>query len=83
VSPATRAGLAVAGVLIVIAAATGVNLALTDNAISQSQQQWCSTLDLLTSVPENPPADPSANPSRVGQYQLYEDFVKIREGFGC
>lgn len=48
-----------------------------------SAHQWCDTLDLLTSQPVTPPADPAANPSREGQYKLYEDFVHLKAEFGC
>jgi hypothetical protein len=54
-----------------------------EKALRQSQVQWCDTLNLLTSVKESPPADPAKNPSRVGQYQLYEDFVHLKTHFGC
>jgi hypothetical protein len=51
--------------------------------ISRSQAQWCDTLSLLTSHPVPYPPDAAKNPSRLADYQLYEDFVKVREEFGC
>lgn len=49
----------------------------------QSNQQWCAALELLTSQPVSAPADPSANPSRVQAYKLYQDFLAIERRFGC
>ena len=57
--------------------------ALTLHVLSDSQQQWCTTLDLLTKDKVPYPSDPKANPSRVEAYILYKDFVSIRDEFGC
>ncbi len=81
-----RAALLAVGVVALFAilvGAVGGGYALTDWAIARSQRQWCSALELLTSLPVSPPANPAANPSRVGQYRLYEDFVAVRQQFGC
>lgn len=48
-----------------------------------SQHQWCTVLSTLTSHPVPKPVDPSANPSRVEAYSLYEEFVQIKDGFRC
>ena len=51
--------------------------------ISQSDARWCSTLELLTSRPVNPPSNVAKNPSREADYRLYLDFVQLRRDFGC
>lgn len=47
-----------------------------------ADQRWCATLRLLTGVPVSPPAKHVSDSSRE-QYQLYEDFLVLREEFGC
>ena len=71
--------LAVAAVLIAISVPVGIAFGL----VVQSEHRWCATLDLLTARPVPSPAHPAANPSRLGQYQLYLDFARLRGQFGC
>lgn len=51
--------------------------------ITLSQHHWCDTLSLLTQHPVPAPSDPAADPSRQGQYLLYQDFVRLKGEFGC
>jgi len=54
-----------------------------DRVVQRSDQDWCATLDLLTKVPVPKPTAPKQNPSRVGQYQLYLDFLSLKHRKGC
>lgn len=74
------------GVVAVVALVIGgVSFAVLSNQhqVASSQQQWCDTLDLLTRTPVPKPADPKANPSREATYELYRDFVKLKDKFNC
>jgi hypothetical protein len=51
--------------------------------LHQNNRNWCSALEVLTAVKQAPPADPTANPSRVETYELYTDFMAIEKRFGC
>jgi hypothetical protein len=51
--------------------------------VAESNARWCDTLTLLTAQPVTPSANPRANPSRVGEYALYEDLVRLGTEFGC
>lgn len=51
--------------------------------VDVSQHHWCDTLSLLTEHPVSAPANPAADPSRQGQYLLYQDFVRLKGEFGC
>ena len=77
--PALRYVLAIAVVLAAIAIPVGISFYL----VIQSQHRWCDTLTLLTSKPVASPANPAANPSRVGQYDFYIDLVRLRGQYGC
>jgi hypothetical protein len=78
-------GLAVTVIVLVIV----VNGNTTRNAqqINASRQvqdrRWCATLNLLTATPVTPPPNPAASPSREASYQLYADFLALRQQFGC
>jgi hypothetical protein len=82
-SQATKAGLAVALLVLLLVIGLATEWIMITSVISHSNAQWCDTLSLLTSRPVPKPADPASNPSRAGQYQLYEDFVHIKAKFGC
>jgi hypothetical protein len=79
----TRYALAVVALLIMLTGAVAGSFALSEWTVARSQRQWCETLTLITSVPVPAPADPAANPSREGQYRLYEDFLQVQRRFGC
>ena len=57
--------------------------AFTLRQVNESQQKWCTTLDLLTSQPVPKPANPKANPSRESAYVFYTDIHDLRRHFGC
>lgn len=76
-----RAWITVVVVLVVVGTAFNAGFSLWQ--IDQSNRNWCSTIKLLTSQPVKQPSNPTANPSREGQYQLYEDFVQLRANFHC
>ena len=82
-SHAMKVALAISTLTLLIICGVAVEYALTLQVISRSQSQWCSTLDLLTKDKVPYPADPKANPSRVEAYVLYEDFIHIKDQFGC
>ena len=86
-SYATKAALLVMSVALLLALGlSGEYYMITSNynqTVAHSNSQWCDTLDLLTMHEVPKPVDPKANPSRVGQYQLYEDFVQLKDRFGC
>jgi len=76
----------------VVAYFAAVHSAQASQATAQRQEQeqeaadnhqWCGALELLTSKPVPKPADASANPSRAGEYTLYEDFVALERHYGC
>jgi hypothetical protein len=69
--------------LALFAALTALNFLGTASEVNGNNRQWCDTLTLLTSKPVPKPADPSANPSRMEGYTLYEDFAVLRRRFGC
>jgi hypothetical protein len=74
------ASTALVGALVI---AVGLVFILIGRAVEASDRHWCDTLTLLTSRPVARPTNPAANPSRAGQYALYQDFVKLRREFGC
>jgi hypothetical protein len=82
-SHAMRVALVTALMVLLIVCALIVNYAMTIRAIGHSQGQWCDTLTLLTRDKIPYPADPAKNPSRVEAYVLYQDFVHIKDQFGC
>jgi len=43
----------------------------------------CEALEVLTSTPVHAPANPSANPSRVQVYHLYEGLIYWEDADGC
>ena len=69
--------------LAMVVFASSVNLGFTLWVVQNSQEHWCTTLDLLTSVPVAKPSSPTTNPSREGQYKLYSDFVLLKSSLGC
>ena len=52
-------------------------------AQAASDHRWCATMQLLTATPVTPPANPAANPSREASYQLYLDFLTLKNQFHC
>jgi hypothetical protein len=48
-----------------------------------SDHRWCTAVNLLTSTPVSPPADPAKNPSRVATYKQYLAFLNMKTAFGC
>jgi hypothetical protein len=52
-------------------------------AVATDDHRWCATMALLTGTPIQPPADPAANPSRVQDYKLYENFLTLKREFKC
>jgi hypothetical protein len=83
ISRATRLAVTLVVFFLLIVGAISANIWMTHQEISNSQRQWCDTLSLLTSHPVPYPSDAAKNPSRLATYQLYEDFVKVGERFGC
>lgn len=75
------------GAVIFLLVQNGDNNAHVTQQVEQNQSlsdhRWCATMDLLTQVPVQKPADPTANPSREASYQLYVDFVALKASFGC
>lgn len=80
---ATKVALTVVFMVIFMIAGLGVEYLMITRVIADSNAQWCDTLSLLISRPVAKPADPRANPSRMATYLLYEDFVHLRDKFGC
>lgn len=78
-----RYALGVVAALAVVAGLVAGGVFYTGWAVHRDEQQWCDTLNLLTSQPVARPADPAANPSREQAYRYYADFVTLREHFGC
>lgn len=70
-------------VLVTLGGAVGGAYWLSLSAIHSSQQQWCTTLALLTSRPVPRPADPQANPSRQDAYLFYVHLATLERDFGC
>jgi hypothetical protein len=56
---------------------------LSYRAVSSNNQNWCTVLELLTARKVPYPAHPKANPSRVADYRLYEDFKSLEGTFHC
>jgi hypothetical protein len=48
-----------------------------------SDHRWCATFDLLTRTRVDAPPHPGDNPSRAANYQLYTDFVTLKNQFHC
>lgn len=82
-SHATRMTLAIMLMVVLLASGLLIEYGLLAHVITQNNGHWCDTLNLLTSKPIAKPTAPGANPSREGQYQLYQNFVKLRTDFGC
>lgn len=82
-SHATRYALTVVLFLLLVFGAVIAVVLFFKGQIDQNNSQWCDTLRLLTSHPVPKPANPSANPSRVADYQLYQDFLILKHRFGC
>lgn len=83
VTHATKVAFTAAIMVLLVICGLAVNYWLTVRTIDHTETQWCDTLSLLTSKPVAYPSDPQKNPSRVGQYELYEDFVHLKSKFGC
>lgn len=48
-----------------------------------ADQRWCATMNLLTAKAVTPPPDAASNPSREATYELYADFVRLKNSFHC
>lgn len=82
-SRASRFAACVVLLIALLVCAVASSFALSELAVSRSQHQWCDALQVLTSAPVAAPGNPAKNVSREGQYRLYEDFLHVREQFGC
>lgn len=56
---------------------------VVQRSVQQSEQPLCGIISLVTAVPEQPPADPAANPSRVTSYRYYLAFVTVGRKYHC
>lgn len=78
--------LALTGAVVWLVIVNNNNVARNEQEIVHNQQlsdhRWCSTMDLLTAKAV-PPADPKTDPSRAATYELYVDFVRLKDEFGC
>ena len=83
VTRATLIGLLTSLLLILLVLGFSVNYLLMQRQVDKAQQQWCTTLSLLTTTKVTPPQNPRANPSRVFSYDLYMDFVHLKDQLGC
>jgi hypothetical protein len=80
-------------ILVLIAAVIWLSVVVLGNTAQNARQiavnqaasdhRWCATIDLLTETPVPKPADPAANPSREANYQLYLNFLVLKDQFGC
>lgn len=82
-STATKAGLMVMLMVLLLVLGLVTEWFMITNQIAHDNAQWCDTLNLITAKPVPRPSDPSANPSRQGQYLLYQDFLILKDRFGC
>lgn len=80
---ATRVALAVVALLVLVSGLAAGSITISKHNIDNSQRQWCDTLQLLTSHPVTPPADPATHPAQANEYRFYVDFVRLRNAFGC
>jgi len=62
---------------------TGGNLFWTAHEIGANNRQFCQVITGFTAVPVQKPADPSANPSRVNDYEWYLRFASLGRSLGC
>ena len=69
--------------VILVAAGVVYTVLNGNNQEMSNNRQWCTVLNLLTAHPVPYPSDPSANPSRVETWQLYEDFSSLKHSFSC
>lgn len=69
--------------VMLVFAGTAYSVVWSQQHSHDADLRWCQVLVLLTGAREQPPADPAKNPSRVAQYKLYEDFVTLKDEFGC
>jgi hypothetical protein len=82
-SHAARLALTIAAVFMLLLLSVGGCFWLIRIEVGTAQSQWCDTLTLLTAHPVSYPADPEKNPSRLQSYYLYQDFLHLRDRFGC
>jgi hypothetical protein len=82
-SQATKLALSFAFMIFLLVAGLGIEYWMITSVIHHSNAQWCDTLNLLTENPVPKPKDPSANPSREGQYLFYSNLVNLKNRFGC
>jgi hypothetical protein len=86
-SPGARAGILAGVVIILVIGWLALDFiiaeALADRAVSNSQQQLCSVIRLVTIHPVPKPPDPKANPSRQQSWEFYEAFVRVGNEYHC
>lgn len=73
----------VVSTVLLVAGGTAFAIWSNQHQVTTASRQWCTTLNLLTRTPVPKPADPKANPSREISYELYADFMNLRQQFGC
>lgn len=86
-SPATRAVIAAALMIFLIASAVVGDYVVAnwraDQAVRHSQGVLCQVITLVTAHPVPKPADPKANPSRESSYEFYLAFVTVGRQYHC
>lgn len=83
ISRGTKYALTICIALSLLVTAVALSIAMSTWQINRSQREWCDALNVLTSQPVPAPANPAQNPSREAAYRLYEDFVQVKQEFGC
>lgn len=68
---------------VVIVALIGASMLFTVNYVRDTNREFCQVIGGVAGTPVQAPADPSANPSRVKQFELYEKFVALGQRLGC
>jgi hypothetical protein len=69
-------------IILCFLAFAGGTVAYVSWSVSESEHKWCSVIDLLNEAPP-PTGANSANPSRVYEVQLSNDFRALKGGLGC
>jgi hypothetical protein len=78
-----KVGISAILIVIGVAVAVGGSYLLGLHALTQSQHALCPIVRLVTAKPIPRPTDPAKNPSRVANYEFYEDFAQVRQQYGC
>jgi hypothetical protein len=61
----------------------GLSLFISLQVAAVNNHKFCDVLNEFISVPAPKPADPSAHPSRVKDYEAYVKFVHLDKSLGC